>query len=220
MVIILDRVSTKRLMAYSAAAGLGAFSFGQSAEAAFVVSNVINGLHITGQNEIVSANIDGLGGNDIIILNGTRGVTFNTAPGGQVFSNKTPQSGPLAGHNYYVFGFQAGDTIDGGPYPAGGGVNLIANLTLGYHFVADGDWIGFKFDIAGSPHFAVAQVIQTSGDSEVNVGVGNSTINSTWGVILYESNPNTPMLGAPEPASLSLLALGAGAIGLRRRRKK
>jgi len=210
----IDRISTKRLMAYSAAAGLGAFSFGQSAEAAFDVSNVINGLHITGQNETVLADIDGDGVNDIAILNGTRGVTFNTAPGGQVFSNKTPQSGPLAGHNYYVFGYQTGDIIDGSPYPAGGGVNLIANLTYGYHFVADGDWIGFEFDINGTTSFAAAQVIQISGNSEVGangVGVGNSTINSTFGPIIWN-------IVVPEPASLSLLAMGAGAIGLRRRR--
>jgi len=236
---LLDRVSTKRLMAYSAAAGMGAFAFGQSTDAATQVNMSLFGTTFqhagtaaTNSDYAVGINLDGdLGGVvDVNLGINLNAISFSPIVGNPVFSSST--SGGLS---YYVNGFSTGATVDGSTDTAGGGGNFsfvtpFVNLYGGYryqiHHTANLDWVGLRFKIGGVNHFGAIQVLSqdglgpldTSGDGIINNLGDNSPdpVRITIGAMIWNDTPGVGVV-VPEPASLGLLAMGAGAIGLRRR---
>jgi len=254
MTEILDRMSTKRLLAYSAAAGMGAFALGQEAQAA-VQENLSlsgttfahSGIASNGDDFTVDININefvtGTTGhvptgdttNDVRLGVFLNAIGMTGFPGNAVLANST--SGAAS---YYVTGFQNGSTVSGANDAAGGGINLafvtpyvsLYGGTVTYRYqlfhTANGDWIGVQFDIAGSTHFGAIQIREFAGvgpldgngsgspnDSPLDISL--DPVRVTLGAIIWEDQANTPLV-IPEPASLGLLAMGAGAIGLRRRR--
>ncbi len=222
----LCRVSTKRLMAYSAAAGVGAFAFGASAQANVQVNNALNGVNIVGANVLQALDIDGNLVDDALINNGINGIqALPAAVGTTILSDNGTSADP---QSYYVIGFfspNGGGSGVIGPDSrvTGGGANLTYLTLVGgysnfyyYHHVDDGAWIGVAFDIAGNNHFGAIEVLQQSGH-RVAPFDNNLTINITLGRMIWEDQPNVAIF--PEPTSLSLLAVGTGAVGLRRRRK-
>ncbi len=237
MTVTLDRMSTKRLLAYSAAAGVGAFAFGQGAQAAVQENFGLNGttfshsgIGANGDDYTVDIDIDGDASNDVRLGVFLNAIGMTGFPGNAVLADST--NGALS---YYVVGFQNGDTVDGTNDAAGGGINLAfvtpyVALYGGYRYqifhTANGDWIGVQFDISGNTHFGAIEIKEFAGlgpvdgpdaDTDPNNDVSLDPVRVTLGVMIWEDTPGAT-LTIPEPASLSLLAMGAGAIGLRRRR--
>ncbi len=235
---LLDRMSTKRLMAYSAAAGMGAFAFGQGAQAAVQSNSSLSnttfahsGLASNGDDFTVDIDIDGDGTNDTRLGVFLNAIGMTGFPGNAVLADST--NGALS---YYVVGFQNGDTVDANNDAAGGGVNLAfvtpyVALYGGYryqiHHTQDGDWIGVQFDIGGNTHFGAIQIkefdglgsLDQTGDNDPN-GPGDFSLDPvrvTLGAMIWEDQAGATLV-IPEPASLAVLAMGAGAMGLRRRR--
>lgn len=80
-------------------------------------------------------------------------------------------------------------------------------------------YLGFQFFLAGEPHYGYVYLTTTAPPPSSRV----------YGLALkdwaYESDPNTPILAGatssvPEPASAALIAGGAAALALFRKRKK
>ncbi len=239
---ILDRMSTKRLMAYSAAAGMGAFALGQDAQAA-VQENLSlsgttfshSGIAANGDDFTVDIDIDGDATNDTRLGVFLNAIGMTGFPGNAVLADAPNDFNP-ATNSYYVTGFANGSTVDGNNETAGGGINLAfvtpyVPLYGGYRYqlfhTANGEWIGVQFDIGGNTHFGAIEVREFAGlgpldgnasgspnDSPLDISL--DPVRVTLGAMIWETTPGATLV-IPEPASLSLLAMGAGAIGLRRR---
>jgi len=233
----IDSLSKRKLMAYSAAAGMGAFAFGQGADAAIQENHSLSnttfahsGLASNGDDFTVDLDINGDTTNDTRLGVFLNSIGMTGFPGNAVLADST--AGALS---YYVVGFQNGDSVSAANDAAGGGVNLAfvtpyVPLYGGYRYqifhTKSGDWIGVQFDISGNTHFGAIEIkefaglgsLDQTGDNDPN-GVGDFSsdpVRVTLGVMIWEDQANTA-LNIPEPASLGLLAIGAGAIGLRRR---
>ncbi len=239
---ILDGGSMRRLMAYSTAAGVGAFTFSPGAQAAVQINNSVNGSHdVHAVTDIFRVlDVDGNGIDDVRFLTGDSSIIVLPAIGSPttIFANF-----PSGHATYYVLGFQPGNTVNSS-------FNYVHPSTLGftfqtfnfgnpvtnpvnpgyyiyYHHTADGDWVGLSFDINGSTHFGAIEILQQSGHRPTPNGIATpeenlanpDPINVTFGRMIWEDQPDTPLVVIPEPTSLALLAVGAGAVGLRRRRE-
>lgn len=197
----------KRLKAYSAAAGAGAFALANSAEGAIVFTDVPDQT-ITQDEGPIYLNLDSVGYNEFAIaafLSSVRVNPYNVGP---------QSSRVLTSGSYYVFSFAAGEIIGDGDQAAGGG--RFAGRQVGpyfYNFVGAGNYVGLEWDIGGGDvRYGWARVDVTPDN------FGTATLFS----FAYESTPNTPIeAGAiPEPTTLALLAAGGGALALNRRRKR
>ncbi|WP_428387015.1 PEP-CTERM sorting domain-containing protein [Mucisphaera sp.] len=196
-----DTNDQQRLMAYLAAAGLGAFAFGQDASAGIVYTPVdpaVTLVQYPGTPSYFNLDFNNDGTIESAILNTGVNMQARSFPPARTLTSTG---------SYYVFSFAAGELIDGNA-AFSGGANLMINPTYGYNFVGTGGYIGFQFDIDGSTHYGWAQVDVTLTPQEAVI-TGYA----------YESTPNTGIVAGaiPEPTSLALLAAGAGALGLRRR---
>jgi hypothetical protein len=199
-----------RLASYTAAAGLGALGLAQSVDGAVVYTDVPDTTITQGQGPIY-INLDNVGQNEFAIaafLNSVRVNPYNIG---------AQQSKVLTSGSYYVNSFAAGASIGPGAAEAGGA--RFAGRQSGpdfYNFVGTGKYVGLKWDIGGGAFdFGWARVDVTSANN------GTATLFS----YAYESTPNTAIVAGdtgavPEPSSLALLAAGAGAIGLKSRRKQ
>ena len=203
---------SKRLKAYAAAAGLGAFGFTQASEATIVFTDIpdVSG----GIPSTTYVNLDNAGYNEFAIaaITYANQIRFNPYNIGGQASQVLTSSG-----SYYVFSFAPGAAI--GPAASAAGGARIGFRTAPaypgsyYNFVGTGNYIGLKWDIGGGDYrygWARVDVTEDSG--------GTMTLYS----YAYESEANVPIeAGAvPEPTSLALLAAGAGALGLARRRRR
>src|SRR3954453_5036595 len=199
-----------RLASYTAAAGLGALGLAQSVDGAVVYTDVPD-TTITQTQGPIYINLDNVGQNEFAIaaiLSSVRVNPYNI--GGQ-------QSKVLTSGSYYVNSFAGGAPI--GPAAAEAGGARFAGRQAGpdfYNFVGTGKYVGLKWDIGGGAfNFGWARVYVTSANK------GTATLYD----YASESTPNTAIVAGdtgavPEPSSLALLAAGAGAIGLKSRRKQ
>lgn len=198
---------SKRLKAYSAAAGAGAFALANSAEGAIVFTDVPDQTITQGQGPIY-LNLDSVGYNEFAIA------AFNDSVRVNPYNVGPQNSRVLTSGSYYVFSFAAGEVIGDGDLAAGGG--RFAGRQVGpyfYNFVGTGGYVGLEWDIGGGDvRYGWARVDVTPDNN------GTVTLFS----FAYEATPNTPIVAGaiPEPTTLALLAAGGGALALNRRRKR
>ncbi|MEQ9460889.1 MAG: PEP-CTERM sorting domain-containing protein [Phycisphaeraceae bacterium] len=196
-----DKNDQQRLMAYLAAAGMGAFAFGANAEAGIIHTPVEPALTVVpnpGTPSAFNIDFDNDGTIDGAIVNSSVNLTARSF---------APASTLASSGSYYARSFTPGSLIDGSASPAAG-AKLMTNRGAGYDFVGQGNFLGYSFEIDGNTHYGWVQV-------DVSADLLNATVTG----YAYESTPDTGIVAGaiPEPTSLALLAAGAGALGLRRR---
>ena len=119
----------------------------------------------------------------------------------------------LTSGSYYVFAFSAGELIGDGIDEGVAAGGRFAGRQVGpyfYNFVGSGGYLGLQWDIGGGDYLNAWARVDVTGDNS-----GTATLYD----FAYESTPNTPISAGdvPEPSTLALLAIGAGALALRRR---
>jgi hypothetical protein len=196
----------QRLTSYTAAAGLGAFGGAHPADAAILFTDVPDTTITQGDGPIY-INLDGVGYNEFAIA------AFNDSVRVNPYNIGPQDSKVLTSGTYYVNSFSGGETIGPASEEAGGArfAGRVSGIYF-YNFVKTDGYVGLKWDIGGgNVRFGWARVDVTPDNN------GTATLFS----FAYEETPNTPIAAGaiPEPSSLALLAAGAGAPALRRRRR-
>jgi hypothetical protein len=203
----LNSDSQHRLVAYTTAAGLGAFFVSQSAEAqvtlssAFVYPATMNiETGAAGYNYI---NIDGVGNEFNLDVTSTR-VTMGGIAAGDLPLN--PSS------NGYVIPWTAGSTIGPGSGSAPTYKKWLA--TSGFDNFSTKAIMGFEFVSGGSTNYGYMDIKVTKS--------GSTLTGATISDIYYNKTANTAITIAvvPEPSQLpsSLALLAVGVVGMAARR--
>ena len=186
-----------KLAGYSAAAAVGAFGISTSADGAVVYTDITDATVSAGND--VEIDYDGDSNRDVLfrIINGGVRAYGDT---GNIFTDT--EGGTK--NTYYIRGFELGEILDASTTIENG-----PNILAGGDFSGPGQYLGVQFSFSGQTHYGWVGV-------EVNGSTG--TIRD----YAYESSPDTAIAAGviPEPSTLALLAAGAGAVGLRRRRSQ
>ena len=214
--------SQKRLLAYTTAAGLGAFFAGQNVEGAVTLSqalgpyphNLIPGQGSGYYHNYFLFDVDGNGTSDFLFGVNSRRIDASGYGANNLLLN------PSA--NGYVIPWTTGLTLNGATGSAPTYHRWLANKNAGNpaydfnNFTAMGA-MGFQFvsDISGSPQVHYGYV-----DLRINGSPGNFT--ATVQDIYWETTPNTgiPINAVPEPSALALLAAGISGLALRRQHRQ
>ncbi len=212
--------SVKRLMAYSAAAGLGAFGAAQGAQAAIIYGDIVPDVdQVTGDPGFY-LDMNGDGTDDLLIQH-TDAYAPGSSPGWFArmrcfgINGTTTMTNISKGNNAYVRSFGAGDIIGSSNPNVSPLSNALDRLHVSYtnfRNLTDPQYAAIQLeDAGGGLHWAWIR-LKITGTSQYN----SHLIAYDYA---YESAVDTDIVAGavPEPASLGLLAAGLGAIGLRRR---
>lgn len=238
----------KRLASYTAAASLGAFSYGEAAQAAVIHVDLGAGIiHDTANNPatLTSLDLDGNGTVDFLfgrvqaLYGGVRMIVFGHpgSPEGGGFvppfdpvlpANERSQNftnSPAKGNAYYIRSFELGDSIGPGATVPSHSIGGYAPFT---NFTGAVSTNGTNF---GNPIAPQYWGFGLNIDGEIHYGWGRmSTLRDVstqvWTATLheyaYQSEPGVPILAGqiPEPTTLGLLAAGGGGLALAGRRRR
>lgn len=203
--------SQKRLLAYTTAAGIGAFFAGQTADAQVTLSLALGPYpHILSPGAGTGAygtyfyfDVDGNGSMDFNLAVSPTRVDIG------IFGNQVlnPSS------NAYLIPWTVGTTVDN----SGSAPTYRRWLaTSGFNNFPSESALGFEFtsDASGSPQTHYGYL-----DVQVNGTSGNFT--ATVSDLYWNMTPNggVPVAVVPEPSSLALLAAGIGGLAIRRLRR-
>jgi len=245
----MNKETVKRLMAYSAAAGMGAFAFGQAADAAIVVTDLGAGVLVDGGiNGAANHDIDfdGDGFPDASIIHGFNNIQVrafgfdelvpgNWATFNQVLTDFAPNA---YGFSYYVNGMAAGGLVDStgtkggfGQYPHFGydlAISAAYNFAGGYGDPGSvGTFFRVQFEIGNDPTEVDGVGPDRLAGSTTHFGwieLANTTKANGASAVLtrfaYETQANTPILTGAVPEPTSLALLAIGAGGLAMRRRR
>lgn len=201
---------TKQITSYTAAAGLGAFAFGEAASAAVIYVDV---------PDIIVNESDPTGGYFDMNGDGVNDFRFRFNPAGGAlarirFQGVAPSAdltnSPAKGSTYYVRSFELGDVIGPGT-PQAYTPGLVQSNATNFGNPTAPQFAGIQLDIGGETHFGWVRLKTEPVD--LDTGSGIAPLTGTIFDWAYESIPNTPIIaGVPEPSSLALLAAGAGAL--------
>ena len=216
----------KRLLAYSAAAGLGAFAFGQQANAAIVhvdIPDVTLDVRATGPGYEIYLDIDGDTDTDFKIQFVDFGSQYAAVRGRSMDYNLS-MTNKAKGNDYYIRSFDTGNIIGfGNPNAAvctGAGEIIKPTGAGAAGFGRDVDsYMGFALHEDGSSDFYFGWIrLQTDWNPDpAPYGVADGV---TVFEFAYETEANTDIVAGavPEPATLGMLAAGLGGLAVRRRK--
>lgn len=211
--------TVKRLLAYSAAAGLGAFGATQASDASIVYVDIPDiTLHEDAGGVTLDLNSDGYDDIAAEMLGQSEAwfVRFRV----EAINGSDEYTNLLKGNANYIRSFEAGDIIGNANVncvPGALTLPVAHSNTANFGNLTDPEYMAVLLeDAGGNDHWGWIRLRYYR--DGVSSGVG-------YGVIYdyaYETdlaNVTDIVAGAvPEPASLGLLAAGAGAMAFRRRR--
>lgn len=215
----------KRLLAYSAAAGLGAFAFGQQANSAVVhvdIPDVTLDVRATGPGYEIYLDIDGDTDTDFKIQFVDFGSQY-AAIRGRSMDYNVSLTNKAKGNDYYIRSFDTNDVIGfDNPNMAictGAGEIIKPSAVNAAGFGRDvPSYMGIALHEDGSTdyHFGWIRLQTIWNPSPAPYGVADGV---TVFEFAYETEANTSILAGevPEPATLGMLAAGLGGLALRRR---
>jgi len=227
----------KRLASYATAAGLGAFSYGETANAQINYVDLGSGIVHNEANTFTELDLDNNGtidfvfGQSTLSYSGVRMIVFghplfsppeDRLPAEELSENYT--NSPAKGNAYYIRSFEFGDSIGPGlmqPTLNSGYPNFNGTVATNPSNFGKADapqYWGFGLNIDGEIHYGWGRL------STIGSGGSPNQFTATLHEYAYQSQPGVPILAGqiPEPSSLALLAAGGGGLALagRRRRRK
>ena len=205
-----------RLLAYTAAAGLGAFGAAQTTQASVVYTDIPDiTLYEDGAASLLDLNDDGIDDVEVKMLGQTEAwfMRFRAEAinGSEEFTNLSK------GNPYYIRSFEQGDVIgNANANCVQGALNfpVAQSNTLNFGNANDPQYMGVLVeDAAGDTHWGWIRMRYVR--DGVSSGVGYAVVYD----YAYETDlASVKDIVAPEPGSLGLLAVGAGALAFRRRK--
>lgn len=223
---------SKRLASYTAAAGLGAFSMGQTADAAIVHVDLGDGIAHNEAGSFTDLDLDSNGTVDFVFgqatlsYSGVRMSVFGNplfAPEARLPLDELSQNytNTENGNPYYIRSFQSGDVIGpGAQQPLNGAypnyTGIVSTNTSNFRNDSEPQYWGFGLNINGEIHYGWGRL------TTFNDGGSPAQYTAVLHEYAYQSEPDVAIVAGvvPEASSLALLAAGFGGLGLAAKRKR